>query len=225
MSKSLIELRYSILEAVSNFFWNDDFPITESWLDDQIITQNNTLIRKALTERRIDEQLYMIDEPLEMKPLKEKIDYKGITINVKEDFCYVDMKPLVSGLGGLEIDFVSNLGMDIIYVRKAPREIIIGDTGYYELAKPTYAVFREFLLFRKDRIANAKFVLVNAIWRDPRQVSSWDENDAFPTPSEKNLEILTIQHIGHAMGFPPDLMNDAQRAMGQPAKQKQREDS
>ena len=224
MSKSIIELRYSILEVVSNFFYNDDFPISESWVDDQIITQNNTLIRKAKQEGRIDEYLYMLDEDLELKQLDHKIDYKGVVITAKEDYCYADLKPLVSGIGGLEIDFVSNVGFDTVYIRKTTRELILGHTGYYELPTPTYAVFRNFLLFRKDQVMNAKFITVNGIWADPRLVSTWDPDDKFPTPSEKNLEILTVQYIGHAMGFPADVINDAQRAMGQPAKQKNEAD-
>ena len=221
MSKTLNELTYSILEAVSSFSLNDDFPITVSWVADQIISQNNTLIRKAKTERRIDEQLYMFDERLEVKRLDKSFSIGDLKINNVTEFCYADMQALVSGLRGSEIDFVSNVGLTTIYTREAVRDFLQPETKYYSLPKPKYAVMRNKVLLRTKDVKGSKYITINGIWRDPRTVSSWDPTEPFPTPSEKNLEILTIQHIGHALGFPPDLINDAQRAFGQPAKQNQ----
>ena len=221
MSKTLNELTYSILEAVSSFSLNDDFPITVSWVEDQIVSQNNTLIRKAHKERRVDQHLYMMDEQLEVKPLDKSFNVGNLKIGNLTEYCYADTQALVSGLRDREIDFVSNTALTTIYIRKSVKNLLQGSSGYYSLPKPFYAITRNKILLRTKDIAGSKYIVINGIWRDPRTVSSWDPTEPFPTPSEKNLEILTIQHIGHAMGFPPDLINDAQRAMGQPAKQKQ----
>jgi len=223
MSKSLKELTYSVLEAVSSFNHTDDFPITNLWIEDQLITQNMTLIRKANDERRLDQTLYMLDEKLEIKSFNQSFEIEGISINNHTLFCYADLKPLISGLKGKAIDFVSNVDYSVLFVEKSLKSLLRGPTGYLDLPKPSFAFSREYLLFRKSDIAGQKYVNVNGLWRDPRQVSSWSADDEFPTPSERNLEILTVQHIGQALGFPPDLISDAQRVLAQPPKQKERD--
>ena len=221
MSKTLNELTYSILEAVTAFSLNDDTPISVSWVEDQIVTQNNTLIRKAHQERRIDQQLYMLQEPVAVKPLDKSFKVGNLNIHNKTDFCYADIPALVTGLKGREIDFVSNTAYTTVFIRKPVRSLMSSSGKYYSLHKPSYAVMRNRILLKLTDLKGASYIAVNGIWRDPREISTWDPEEAFPTPSEKNLEILSIQHIGHALGFPPDLINDAQRAIGQPAKQKQ----
>jgi len=216
MSKSLNELTYSILEAVSAFNHTDDFPITNLWVEDQLISQNHSLIRKAKKERRLDAMLYVLDTQVEIRPFTEEITIEGITINSKSGLCYADMNELVSGLQGM-----ASVDYSITYSETEVASLIKGKTGYFDLDQPSYALLRKEMLFNSKDIGGAKFVNINGIWRDPRLASSWSADDAIPTPSERNLEILTIQHIGHALGFPADLISDAQRALGQPPKQKE----
>ena len=106
---NLNQLVYSIKESVSAFMITDDTPIPDLWIEDQIITQNATLIRKAYKERKIDQMLYMLDEKLPVKKFKDSTIIEGIEIKNRNAFCYVDMKPLMSGLRNFEVDFVSNM--------------------------------------------------------------------------------------------------------------------
>ena len=115
--KTLKHLVYSIAEAVSSFELNDDNPISLSWIEDQIISQNHTLIRKANTERRIDEMLYMTDDNIEVKIFDKTSVISGVPITNCHEFSYVDIKPLLTGLKGSEIEFVSNAGYSIIFKR------------------------------------------------------------------------------------------------------------
>ncbi len=215
MSKSLNKLAYSVLEEVSSFELNDDFPITLSLVEDQIISQNHTLLRKAHKERRIDEMLYMYDEELPLKEFDKTIEIEGITIENDTDFCYVEIKSLVTGLKGLEIDVVSNAGYTKVFNRTSFKRLLRGSSGYYKLGKPEYAIIKDKLFFRAKEVAGMKVISINAIWGDPRKVSSWNPDASFPTPSEKNLETLTVQHIAHGFQFPADLINDGQRAYSQ----------
>lgn len=221
MSKTLNKLVYSILESVSNFSLNDDFPIPELWLEDQIITQHASLIRKAQKERRIDEELYITDQ-LEVKKFDSSFTMSGILINNHNDFCYADMNPLMTGLKGKEIDFVTNIGYSTIYIRKPIRTILRGSAGYYNFSKPSYAIMRNKMIFKAGDMMGSKYVIVNGIWADPRLADGYDKDEKFPTPSEKNLEILTIQHIDHALQHNPDLINDAQRVYSQQSPKPQR---
>ena len=213
MAKTLNQLVYSIKEVVSAFFVNDDFQITDSWMEDQLISQNHTLLRKALSERRIDEMLYMMDEQLPLKRLDKSFTLKGLLIKNKTDYCYADMKPLVTGLKKREIDVVTNTGLTKVFLRTSLRSLLRKPTGYYNIAgKGKYAIVDNKLIFRVSEALASKFISINGIWSDPRQVSSWTSDSVFPTPSEKNIELLTIEHIGRALGFPSDVINDAQKA-------------
>jgi hypothetical protein len=216
MGKTLNKIVYSILEAVSNFEITDDSPFSPLWVEDQVITQNHTLIRKAQTERRIDEMLYMTDEKLPVHVFDKVSSIAGIPVSNCNRFSYVDINTPLTGLKGAEIDLVSNTGYSIIFKRTSIRELIRDSSGYYSLNRPSYAILDNTLVFKTSGLAGLKFISMSAIFNDPRLVSSWNEDDIFKTPSEKNLELLTIQHIGTALGMPMDLVNDAQRAYSQP---------
>lgn len=216
MGKTLKKIVYSVAEAISNFEITDDSPYSLSWLEDQVITQNQTLMRKAKTERRIDEMLYMTDDNLRVKDFSPTSMIGGIPINNCNDFMYADINMPLTGLKGAEINFVSNAGYSIIFKRKSLRELLRGSSGYLKLGKPSYSILDNKLIFRKQELSGIKYVSMSAIFTDPRKVSSWDENDIFKTPSEKNLELLTIQHVGRVLGMPMDIINDAQRAYQQP---------
>lgn len=215
MGKTLNKLVYSIAEAVSNFELNDDSPFSLSWLADQIITQNHTLIRKANTERRIDEMLYMTDDNLAIHIFNSTSTIAGIRVPNCHEFSYADINLPLTGLKGSEISFVSNASYSTIFKRKSIRQLLRGSSGYYSLGKPAYSIIDSKLIFRTIELAGLKYVSMSAIFNDPRLVSSWDANDIFRTPSEKSLEILTIQHIGTSLGMPLDVINDAQRAYQQ----------
>jgi len=158
----------------------------------------------------------MTDEKLEIKPLDKSFQVDGIPISNKTDFCYVDIKTPLTGLRGREIDVVSNIGYSVVFSRTTLKRLIRGSSGYYSLNKPTYAPYNNRIFMRSDSVAGTKFISISAIWTDPREVSSWDPDGHFPTPSEKKLEMLTIQHIDHALQHPMDLINDGQRAFSQP---------
>jgi hypothetical protein len=160
--------------------------------------------------------LYLWDSKLQLKVLDSAFDFEGITIRNKTDFCYTNLKPLVTGLRKREIDVVTNVGLSKVFIRTSLRRLLRAPGGYYTLpGKGKYAISGDKLLFRVDEAMSSKFISVNAIWSDPRLVSSWSDDIVFPTPSEKNLELLTIQHIGRGMGFPADVINDATRAYTQ----------
>lgn len=214
MSKTLHDLVYSIKEAVSNFEITDDDPISDLWLEDQIISQNHTLIRKALKERSIDDQLYQIHEPIKLKEFDNSINIDGVRINSNSKLCYGDTPSILTGLRGMEVEFVSNLSYDTVYTREPLKRLLRKSSGYYDSFNIRYALMPGKVFFKSGHLGIGKYVSINAIWSDPREVSSWDPGQKFPTPSEKNLEILTIQHVAHAMQFPMDLINDAQRAVG-----------
>ena len=217
MSKTLNQLTYSILEAVTNFSYNDDTPIPSLWVEDQIITQHATLVRKALSEKKIDQGLYVIHEQLEVKTLDKSFNVGNIKIGNKTDFCYADINPLMTGLKGKEIDFVSDISYSTIYVRKALRTLLQGASGYYSFPKPSYAMSRNKIILRISDLGGAAYISINGIWADPRLASGYNKDEKFPTPSERSLEQLTIQHIQYALQNQPDLINDAQRAYQQPA--------
>jgi len=222
--KTLNQYVYSIFEVVSSYFINDDFPISKSWIEDQVVTQNQTLIRKAFVEKRIDEMLYMMHENVPVKDFDNDIEIDGVKIKAGGKFCYIDIPLPVTGIGDLSIDFVVSSNFDTMYSRTSVSELLSKSDGYYELPNPNYAVLRDKLLFKRDNNIS-KFITVNAIWGDPRKVSSWRPDKPFPTPSGKNLEILTVQHIGYGFNFPPDVINDAQRALSSPQQPKQQSES
>ena len=225
MAKTLNQLVYSVKEIVSAFFITDDFQITDTWLADQLISQNHTLLRKAYTQRRLDEMLYLWDSKLQLKVLDSSFLFEGVTIKNKTDFCYADLKPLVTGLRGREIDVVANVGLSKVFTRTTLRRLLRAPGRYYVLpGKGKYAISGDKLLFRVNEAMSSKFISVNAIWSDPRKVNGWNNDMVFPTPSEKNLELLTIEHIGRGMGFPADLINDATRAyvQRQPAQEEKK---
>jgi hypothetical protein len=214
--KTLKKLVYSILEEVSNWEITDDNPISLPWIEDQIISQNHSLIREAYNNRRIDEYLYQLDEKLEIKQMDKSFVIGDIPISNKTNFCYVDIKTPLTGLRGKEIEVVTYIGYTVSFLRTSIRRLLRKSSGYYSLDKPKYAVYGDRLLFRRDSVKGMKYISISAIWTDPRVVSSWDPDKSFPTPSEKKLELLTIQHIAQAGGFPMDLINDGQRAYQQP---------
>jgi len=211
MGKTLTKIVYSVAEEVSGFELNDDSPFAMLWIEDQIITQNHTLIRKAQTERRLDEMLYMTDDNILVKVFDKTSVIAGIPISNCHEFSYINVKMLLTGLKGAEIAFVSNAGYSIIFRRTSIEKLVRGSSGYYSLGKPEYAILDNTLVFKTSQLAGLKYVSISAIFNDPREVSSWDENDTFKTPSEKNLELLTIQHIDHALQHNPDLFNDGNR--------------
>jgi hypothetical protein len=210
--KTLNKLVYSIAEATSNFELNDDSPYSMLWIEDQIISQNHTLIRKAKTERRIDPMLYMTDDNIEVKLFDSTSVIPGMNPSYCKNYSYIDINPLLTGLKGSEVSFVANAAYSIIFKRSTILKVLRGRSEYYSLGKPMYAILDDKLIFRTSELAGLKYVSMSGIFNDPRLVSSWNPEDLFKTPSEKNLEILTIQHIGTALGMPMDLINDAQRA-------------
>jgi len=215
MAKTLREIAYSILELVSNFEITDDSPISLPWIEDQVISQNHTLIRKAKEERRLDSFLYMSDDNIEVKEFTPYNLIPGINVRNCHRFMYADIKPLLTGLQGAEIDFVSNSGYSSVYKKVPMSRLLRGSSGYYSLGNSTYALLEFKLVFLKSELDGVKYVSMSGIFNDPRTLSSWNINEPFRTPSEKNLELLSIQHILKGLGLPMDLMNDAQRTYSQ----------
>ncbi len=215
MAKTLNQFTYSILEAVSNFEITDDSPFSKLWIQDQLVSQNQTLVREAYNNRRLDAFLYQTEEMLEIKQFDKSFQIGNLVIDNPTDFCYVEINPLLSGIRDANIDFVSNISYSSVFSLVSAKRLIRGHSGYYSLGKPTYALINDKIVFRSEEIGSLKYVAVNAIWNDPRDVTGFTLDTAFPTPSEKKLELLTIQHIDYALQHPMDLINDGQRAVNQ----------
>ena len=222
MAKTLKKITYSILEAISSFDITDDNPFSVKMIEDLVISMNHTLLRKAHSEKRIDEMLYLIDSNLQLREFSPDINVSGLNVKAKKKLCYADLKPLVTGLKGREIDVVTNAGFSIVFTRTSLKELIRGSSGYYQINAHKYALLNDKLVFKREEIST-KVVSVNGIWSDPRLVSSWTDDTPFPTPSEKNIELLVVQHIGQALGFPKDVINDAQEALASAPRQKENE--
>ena len=113
--------------------------------------------------------------------------------------------------------------MDVVYlgyndfsrsfIRKGIRNLKRRSKGVYKLPVPGYSIVGNTVFF--DENINV-FSLIG-YFKDPREVNTYDENEAFPSVSEYKLELLSLQQLLTTKNIPFDIMNDGQRVYMTPS--------
>ena len=215
MSKTFNKIVYSLLEIATNFNVTDDVEYPVKWVEDAVISVHNSLIREAYKQGNLGDELLQIHANELIKPFENEIKVGDIDINTKSHLCYADIPELVAGIHQIPLRYVGTTNLQNSYSYRGVEDI--GDTRgvVWGLPTPSYSILGDKVLLEKKALSSGKYISVIAYFRDPREASTYEENDAFPTPSEYKLEMLGLQHIFRSKGISPDLINDAQRALQQ----------
>lgn len=215
------ELTYSCLEILSGYNITDDEPISIKQIEEVLLQMNATLVREAYTNKRLSQSLYLTDANLPVQEMVDVIEVQGVNVSTTNKFCIAQLKQLVQGIAWKDVIYVGPTDFSIIYHRKTFRGLINGDNSAWTLPTPAYAISEDKVYLEQESLSGARYISVKGIWRDPREVTGYDENMDFPTPSEYRMQLLTIQHLLTGKNVPPDLVNDAQRQIGMPRRNAQ----
>lgn len=218
MAKTFDKLVYSLIEVATSFTPTDDTEYPVKWVEDAVISVHNSIMRESHARQKFGPELLQLHKEVEIKPYNSSISKNGLTIKTKTDLCYADIPEIVSGIEQIPLTYVGTIDLQSGFSYTNVDELGRGRKSVWELPKPLYSIFSNKILIESKGPATPKFISVMAYFKDPRDVNTYDPEAVFPTPSEYKLEMLGLQHIMHAKGMPQDLINDAQRALGQPAK-------
>jgi len=215
MAKNFERLTYSLLEIATNFEVTDDIEFPIPWIEDGLISVHNSLMREAYHNNILGPELLQLHKNVDVEPVSEDVTIEGVSFAIKSELCQAEIPELVSGIGQKYLDYVGTVDLANPFSYKTIRTLINDSGTLYKLPVPNYAVLGNKILLTKKDMVGKKIISVIGYFRDPRDVNTYDPEAAFPTPSEFKLEMLTLKHIFSAKGVPPDIINDAQRALGQ----------
>lgn len=221
MAKTFDKIVYSLLEIVTNFKVTDDVEYPVLWIQDALISMHNTLMREAYNNNTLGPELLLLHENIPVKDLTKEVDIQGISIPIKSKLCYSEIPELVSGIALRFIDYLGTVDLTTPFSYRKISSLINEGGTIYKLPQPVYSILNNKLLFSREDMAGKKVVSLIGYFRDPRDVNTYNPDDPFPTPSEYKLELIALTHLLSAKGVPPDVINDAQRALNQPTEQRE----
>ena len=224
MAKTLEEIIFSVWEQAEGFNITDDSPYPEKWIEDLIVSVNETLIREAYMNRRLSAYLYLEESNVPVKDFSEDVVISGITVKNRSAYCYADISPLVTGVGNMDIKYLGGVGYSNPYTRRTLLSMIKGSKAViWPLGKPIYALTGTKVIFPKSEQLG-QVIDILALWADPRMVSTYNSEQPFPTPSDYKLELLSLQQILQSKNVPWDERQDGQRTILVPQKQTKQKD-
>lgn len=214
------ELTYSILEIISGYNITDDNEFSIKQIEEVMLGMNATLIREAYNNKKLSQSLYLVDEPIEIEKVSTIMEVEGVGVKTINKFCIASLKALVQGVGWDDVIYFGPTDYSKNYSRKSLRALINDSGSIWKLANPSYALSSNKAYLKREGISMPRYIAVQGLWRDPREVSGYSEDMEFPTPSEYKIQILTIQHMLIGKNIPPDLISDAQRQVTMPETRK-----
>lgn len=209
-------MAYSVIEQASGFNVNDDNEYPVKLVEDILVAVNNSLIREAYKQGKIDQLLYMEHEGMTIKPVEKQLTYNDIPVDVNQHLSYVDLPLLITGIGNKNLMYFGTADYSINFSNKRFEKLINQKGVRYHLHNVSFSVVGNRAYFLASEVQGVKFVSAIGIWSDPRTVSSYNAEEAFPTTSDYKMELLALQQLLSGKNIPFDIINDGQRVFAQP---------
>jgi hypothetical protein len=220
MAKTLKKMVESVIEQASGFNVTDDNEYPELLVEDILVSVNNSLIREAFRNRTLDQTSYMRHENIEIKELSNDIIVEGISIANKSHLLYADIPNLVSGVGDKNLLYLGPVDYSESFSRKRFEKLINQRGIVYRLGNISFSIVGNQIFFLETEVMGINIISTIGLFSDPRVVSSYNEDEPFPTPSDYKMELLALQQLLQSKNIPYDIVNDGQRMIVQP-RQKQ----
>lgn len=220
MVKTLKQLVESIQEKLSSYKVTDDFPIDPLIIEDKIVDVNGSLIREEFVNTgKVNEQFYQRFDCNEVECMETSCVINGITVTKPRDIWRVVMPALQTGISDKDIRY---FGLNS-FRRNFRRVDIVGLSAnkyrLYTANQPAYCLNGNEIFVVDLPTSSTKRLGSMVVLADPRTAPRWNyETSIFPTPSPYKLEMLVFKDLVAPLTLPPDLRDDAQRAVEMPSR-------
>lgn len=175
-----------------------------AYLIDKIIDINNSLIRESFRNGvMIDQSFYRKTDCTEVTVENKTCVINGITFTSKVDLFTATINKLLPGIGSNGLLYVGSDELDGGFAIKSLSGFIASDGNVYTGSKPLCTVLGEQLLLKNIPIGTQRLTLVG-IWENVTELSNFDDDDDFPTPSGYKLQMLVKKDLSVTWGIPLD---------------------
>ena len=225
MTKTLNQIIETLMEELSSFKINDDFPIDPDMLKDTVVGINGTLMREEYDRLGyLSEQFYKPYFCHQVECLGMSCTINGIVIERQFPIYRVTMEILQTGIGWSDVLYFGLSGMRKNFHRVSVGELATINDRTFTAKRPAYAKAGSDFWIVNLPTTGTRLLTSMVIYADPRKSPGWsDETSIFPTPSNYKLELLVKKDIYSSWGR-TDLVDNAQRALqSQPAKTQENE--
>lgn len=216
MTKTLNQIIETLMEEISSFKLNDDFPIDPDMLKDTVVGINGSLMREEYDRLGyLSEQFYMPYFCNQVECLGINCNINGVVIERKLPIYKVTMEILQTGIGWSDVLYFGLSGMKKNFHRVSVGELATINDRTFTAGRPAYAKSGSDFWIVNLPSSGTRLLTSMVIYADPRKSPGWsDEKSIFPTPSNYKLEMLVKKDIIPSLGH-SDLADNAQRALAQ----------
>ena len=221
MTKTLDEIVESILEQLSGYHLNNDFPIDPDFLKSKIIEINGSLMRDEYSSTmKLSEQFYFPYFCNKVECVGYTCVIDGIVVKKKLPIYKVSMEYMQTGIGWADIAYFGLPNMRRNFKRTNINGLSSMEYRTWTGARSVYAKSGKDLYIINLPTSGTRILASMIVYADPRKSPGWnDATSILPTPSNYKLELLVKRDILSA--GTSDLKDDGQRAMAkqQPSQQ------
>lgn len=221
---TLKRLIYQLLEELNDYGITDDNVLDYEYIRDKILVANKSLFDRYVKEGGNLDGFYQEVNCLEFECKQHQCTINGIIFKDDHFFLITDLPPLVKTIGYSSIRYLGIHGYQGDIDRVSLDMFLNMDGARWTKDVGVYTVIGDKAVLRNIPKMMQTGLLIG-ILSDPTKACDWTDDNEFPTPSEFNLLLLVKKDITSLHPVAPDLISDAQRAMGGSNKQQRRNDS
>ena len=216
---TIVSIRSEIIEDLEKYGVTQSSVFDPELIDDKIVSARLADFDKFITKMLPLEGFYQLVNNITIDCHKDTRTVGNLTFTDKTTYYQADLPPLVSNIGWKNIKYFGVHGYEKNLNRLDLADFVTRKGARYTADEPIYAIAGNTLI-AKNLSEGFTFALMMAILADPRTAPDWDDlTSDFPTPSEMAVKVMVKNSIIQTPGG-PDLVNDNQRALSQPAPQK-----
>jgi len=214
MGKTIHQLRDSIKEKVSKFVVSDDNRFDNSWIEDEIVSKNCSLLREEIkVNRELHDRYYITYDNIAIT--REEVSSSsvaGITVS-SDDYVYKSNLPsLLDGISWRNIKYLggTDINSNSAYTRKSLNGYMALEGNKWTKDNTIYTMIGNTAFYKSLPTEGTRLAYGMLLLSDQRDDSNWDdETSEFITPSTNKLELLVVKEILSIVNVSPDVLNDA----------------
>lgn len=220
MAKTLNEIVYSVMEAVSGYYPTDDFRITPVYLESLAHSIRESLIRDELRQGLLSPEYYQVYHCLKIEQKEYICDGYGVYSG------YVAKPPaLMTGVGNAS---VIHLSVGNVVLSPIAPQVFFTQTKFAYGRDAFYTILDQIIYFKgitiPDKDGCIKIGRLIALFGKPTDLYDCDNVEvAYPVQSDYKLEVLMKRDILSVYGIRPDEVNNARDDSGGQVKQQKDE--
>lgn len=207
---------------LSAFKFTDDSPLDYEYLRDALLIANKSIVDDFARTGLALDGFYQRVECVRLTCSEATCVIDGIVFNSGVYSHIASLPPLVKTIGMKNIAYLGVEGFSGEITRVSLDEFMSMEDARWNKHDAVFVVIGDVAIF-KNIPKGLSLVLLITILSDCTQACDWPEDDSaeFPTPSEYKVKLIVKKDILSTFPGGPDIVDDAQMAIGQQKRQQQ----